>query len=321
MNRRRNAGFTLVELLVVIGIIAVLIGILLPTLSRARDSAATVTCAKTMQQLGVVLNMYALDFGGSMPYARYRINNAGPSLRGIDSGQDNAGNRATIVWWSAIRKYMKSGGKGNWDNATSSQSERFMSAFSCSLGLNRDAGCDFGANPMVMPDGLWEGYGIYSMAEWSPMSAASQRVRVKRPAIVKQLAPDLALLWDATEIPPLYNTQYTCSFGVDGGRLAFGHLYPNLRFRGGPDSRTPDVGDHTYIQPGPNADAGATEDSAYDDANIRWRHRKNTSANFLMGDWSVRTMRITTDYGLPTVRGEVTRLNIRPKPPQSFRFF
>jgi prepilin-type N-terminal cleavage/methylation domain-containing protein len=320
VQRLQKPAFTLVELLVVIGIIAILIAILLPTLSRARDQAATVTCAKTMQQLGVLFNQYALEFKGSMPYGRYRTEAVGASTRGLSSGQDNASNRATIVWWSAIRKYMKTGGTGNWDNGTGTQAERFMAAFSCSLGLNREGGCDFGGNPMVMPDGLWEGYGRYALAQWSPMVAAGDHVRIKKPAQVKQLAADCAIIWDATEIPSDYSTQYTCSFGVDGGRLAFGHLYPNLRFRDGPDSRDPEVGDHTFIQPGPNNDIGATEDSNYDDANIRWRHRKNTMANFLMGDWSVRTMRITTNYGTPNVQGEVVRRNIRPRKPQSFMF-
>jgi prepilin-type N-terminal cleavage/methylation domain-containing protein len=74
---RNRSAFTLVELLVVIGIIAILIGLLMPALARAREQARTIVCAAKIHQIGVASLAYANRNQGYLP-----VPVPGPSNKG-----------------------------------------------------------------------------------------------------------------------------------------------------------------------------------------------------------------------------------------------
>jgi len=74
LNRRGKSGFTLVELLVVIGIIALLISILLPALNAAKERANRVKCGSNLKQIGMGLLLYSNDNKNVYPRGKVTVN-------------------------------------------------------------------------------------------------------------------------------------------------------------------------------------------------------------------------------------------------------
>ena len=100
--RKHRLGFTLVELLVVIGIIAILIAILLPALQAARKQANAVKCAAALKELGTGYMLYAVDNQGYWPVPKHGPGAAGDPA--IMVGSMTAPGDA--YWWDFITKYI-----------------------------------------------------------------------------------------------------------------------------------------------------------------------------------------------------------------------
>lgn len=128
-RRRQSSGFTLAELLVVIGIIAVLISILLPALASARKSARQIQCASALRQLGCAFLMYVTDNQGYLP--PWRVGNVAESpsqaggeyqlndiLFGDPTVVPNVSVNEAAYWMDFITPYISRSDGGSGDTTT-----------------------------------------------------------------------------------------------------------------------------------------------------------------------------------------------------------
>ncbi len=273
---RRVVAFTLVELLVVIGIIAILIGVLLPTLAGAQGRARDIKCQSNLRQIVQGFFSYAAENKGQLPFG-YHYDPCDP-IR-----WKPIGNTESIVCWPAqVAKYMV--------RSTGGTTDDFLPAvFNCpeadqvfthklSYAMNLVAG--------VVPE--------------EEIEVSAERGQ-RKPMMMIWMLKDSALVWDESI------KQSHIAFNGPGGYL-MGHSIDNSRMRAG--AATPQIrywspkdvfavfppGNLSYGRPilmGGGSDQWRNIDPANPgtrfpfEGNLRYRHRKETTCNVGFADGHV----------------------------------
>ncbi len=99
---KRHQGFTLIELLVVISIIALLISILLPALTKARESSQLTACLSNVRQLVTAAKGYSVDEKGAFPYQHGQLDS---SIHSLDPNSSTS-HGGVDTWLYRLRKFM-----------------------------------------------------------------------------------------------------------------------------------------------------------------------------------------------------------------------
>jgi len=301
---RALAGFTLVELLVVIGIIAVLIGILLPALGRARQSANQTKCMSNLRSIGQGIIMYTSQNKGSLPWGFCFNGNAYPE-GGTYSGE-------SVDWTTLIINVMNPKVSYAYDPTlyvgTSNQGLR--EAYTCPevyrTVTNEGLVTHYSAHPRIMPD--------QAQVDWAILFA-TKSVRVglkpyKLPSLKRSY--EIAGIFDGTVNNGGYGA-WSVGFGlnkaaVQGVPAFLTERYPANTDGNKPVDLTPVSGNAAEM----NTDAGNVSGAPGNAGNIRFRHMANTKANALMMDGHVESFTYnknakSSDLKLKNVSVNITR--------------
>ena len=279
LHGKRLRAFTLVELLVVIGIIAALIGILLPVLSGVSARGRDLKCQANLRSICQLFMTYAAENKGSLPYGWHweRFN--------PQTGAQLPGNNNAFVSWASIITKMSRGRSGQIEDGdiSSPHNGPFLKCPEAALVQNQLV--SYVVNIVAFP------------SPFDNLTTAGGPPPCIPPAKLTGLFPHNALVWDTPVLPDSdESVGYLTSADIDDVQRfwqASAKIVPQYGFY---DAR--DV--YGFIPPGirgnnrPIAFSGAWRNidppapQINYQGNLRFRHNKNTTCNAGYADGSVR---------------------------------
>ncbi len=280
VRKVKRAAFTLVELLVVIGIIAALIGILLPVLSGVSARGRDIKCQSNVRQMLMAFQGYAAENKGSMPYGLYYV----PEN---PSNYTPSGDARFVSWASQVGKYGVRGAAG--DNENNNFPE-FLQCPEAALAYPHNVG--YAANMVVFPSRADEYF-------------VSGDRNVIPPAKLNQLFPHNALVWDTSVSPGLENNVgYLVGADVDDSQRFWRgagvaqyryydprDVYGTVLVTSGYGNNKPLKFGSTWKNIDPATNINNNGPGAPYQGNLRFRHVKETAVNVGFADGHVEPIK------------------------------